>query len=71
MSLTATPCEGYALGQNVTLNFTITAQGPGSSGDLALGVSWPTAMNVISAVLTDPAGLGKLHPDAAVLSKRI
>lgn len=57
--ITAIPGKTYPLGSVVTVNFTVTANGPGSSGDTGINLLFPTEMNMLDVVVVDPAGLGE------------
>lgn len=56
--ITAVPGKTYPLGSVVTVNLTVTANGPGSSGDTGINLLFPTEMNLQDVVVADPAGLG-------------
>jgi hypothetical protein len=52
-----TACKSYAIGQPVTVSFTVSALGPGTSGSVGVSFLFPTGANFTSVTATNSSGL--------------
>lgn len=58
-SITASLCRTYALGTVVSLIFSVTGLGAGSSGQTSVNFVFPDVAGIQNVTVTDPAGAGE------------